>query len=381
MPAPRSVRSSWPRCRRIHLGLLQVYRLRPVTPPPAGQLKLLFPAGAPRSSEESAELLAQAARDKKPVLLTVASLKALFSSDAAAFLRFSAAGAHTPQLEEASLRHEPQTAQAEEAPLRHERTPSPQRGTSSALTAGGAALDALLAQHSSPLAAVLSSGAAQCDWRKTVAPLHAASEPSSKQRRLLHAVADGDVAALRRAIDECTRLEVVQAALPPSGGSALHLAAAAGNEEALELLLKAGCSVHAVAVNGSTPLHWAAGGGHAEVIRALLRAGADTRARSSTWRSTVRGDNSGQTAAHWAAASGHTSVLELLLEADPQTLILEDERQLSLAQVAANNGHGWLDKAMQRLKEEAVVCVRVECEMTLQSPLTMKSAPQDDQAD
>lgn len=125
-------------------------------------------------------------------------------------------------------------------------------------------------------------------------------------------------------------------------------------------------------MNGSTPLHWAAGDGHPDIVRALLRAGADTRSRSSTWRSTVRGDNSGQTPAHWAAASGQTAALEVLLEADPQALVLEDERQLSLARVAANNGHGWLDNAMQRLTEEPVVCVRVEREMTLQKPLSMR---------
>jgi ankyrin repeat protein len=69
--------------------------------------------------------------------------------------------------------------------------------------------------------------------------------------------------------------------------------------------------------------------------------------RSSTWRSTVRGSDSGQTAAHWAAASGNTEALEVLLEADPYGLMLQDERQLTLSTVAANAGHGWLDNAMQ----------------------------------
>lgn len=141
----------------------------------------------------------------------------------------------------------------------------------------------------------------------------------------------------------------------------------------MKALLKAGCSPHAVAVNGSTPLHWAAGSGDVAVLRALLGAGADTRARSSTWRSTVRGEHSGQTAAHWAAASGHSEALEILLHADPQALVLEDERQLSLSQVAAAQGHGWLRDAMQRLKEEPVVCVRIEREMTLQKAITSKT--------
>ena len=134
-------------------------------------------------------------------------------------------------------------------------------------------------------------------------------------------------------------------------------------------LLDAGFSVHAAAANGSTPLHWAAGGGHVKIVRELLSAGADSRTRSSTWRSTVRGDASGQTPAHWAAASGHTEALEALLHHDPHALLMEDERQMALAALAARDGHPWLQTSLKKLETERVVCVRVRREATLQRPI------------
>ena len=47
------------------------------------------------------------------------------------------------------------------------------------------------------------------------------------------------------------------------------------------------------------------------------------------------------------------------------------------SQVASNNGHGWLDNAMGRLKQEPVVCVRVQREMILQKPITLRGAAAD----
>eukprot|EP00966_Prymnesium_polylepis_P158998 3674923-Prymnesium_polylepis.1 len=66
---------------------------------PSGErLKLLFPAGAPRSSEESAAQLAQAVQDGKPVLMTVSALKSLLSSGDVGLPQL-AAGAGVAQLE------------------------------------------------------------------------------------------------------------------------------------------------------------------------------------------------------------------------------------------------------------------------------------------
>eukprot|EP00322_Chrysochromulina_rotalis_P026402 CAMPEP_0115856380 /NCGR_PEP_ID=MMETSP0287-20121206/15023_1 /TAXON_ID=412157 /ORGANISM="Chrysochromulina rotalis, Strain UIO044" /LENGTH=164 /DNA_ID=CAMNT_0003310553 /DNA_START=1 /DNA_END=496 /DNA_ORIENTATION=- len=134
----------------------------------------------------------------------------------------------------------------------------------------------------------------------------------------------------------------------------------------MRLLLAAGAPVHAAAANGSTALHWAAGGGQTAVVRLLLAA---ARARAPDPRQTVRGNDSGQVPAHWAAASGHTETLELLLADDPHALVLADEREMSLATLAARDGHPWLQQALEGLASEKVVCVKVLREATLQRPL------------
>ena len=165
------------------------------------------------------------------------------------------------------------------------------------------------------------------------------TRPSDAQMRVLKAAADGtDVAELEAALRDCPAAELRAATLPPSGGSALHLAASSGALEMVQALLDAGCELHARAANGSTALHWAAGSGHAAVVRALLRLGASPTTRTSTWGSTVRGDNSGQTAAHWAAGSGHDDALGALLDADPHALLVRDERQLD---VRRRRDAGW----------------------------------------
>ena len=150
----------------------------------------------------------------------------------------------------------------------------------------------------------------------------------------------------------------------------MHLAATAGAVGAVRLLLDRDAhAVHAAAANGSTPLHWAAGSGHVEVVRLLLARGASTRVRSSTWRSTVRGNDSGQTPAHWAAASGHDAALALLLQHDAHALLVEDERQMAPAAIAARDGHPWLQAALTRLGEQRVVSVRVTRDVTIQRVL------------
>ena len=253
--------------------------------------------------------------------------------------------------------------------------------------ATAASSDALaLAEHAISLSDALGmadSADRAPDWRSTqeLARSEAMPQPTAQQQAVLAAATEGDAAAIRAAIAACPRDELHTISQPPSGASPLHLASTTGDVTAVKALLSAGLSVHAAAANGSTPLHWAAGGGHVEVINELLRAGADTRARSSTWRSTVRGDASGQTAAHWAAGSGHGLALQALLHHDPHALLLEDERQMALAAVAARDGHPWLQTALKKLETESVVCVRVRREATLQRPLASSGSRPPSDAD
>lgn len=87
-----------------------------------------------------------------------------------------------------------------------------------------------IAAPSLPLSQLLSSAVKQPDWRRTSSPSHSPSTPSPQQLALLHAAAGGEEKALSAALASCSREEVERAALPPSGGSPLHLAAGAGHQ-------------------------------------------------------------------------------------------------------------------------------------------------------
>lgn len=270
-----------------HLGVLHVYRLEPCDPPRGAKLRLVFP------SEGTAQL-AQAAERGEAILVPESALTGLLGGTQPKLGPGSNGSSEAPQMLLGA---------------------GADGGNDNALMAG-ASDDALaLAEHAMPLADALASGGVEDpDWRSTaelVNPSATTATPTAAQQAVLTASAEGDEVALSVALAACSTEELGLAQLPPSLASPLHLAATSGAVGAVRLLLDAGLSVEAVAANGSTPLHWAAGGGHNDVVRVLLEAGAGTRGRSSTWRSTVRGNDSGQTPAHWAAASGHEETLEV----------------------------------------------------------------------
>jgi hypothetical protein len=344
------------------VGVLHVYKLEPTEPVPGSKLRLLLHADDPA---KSAAQLAEAAERGEAVLVPESVLPTL-------------AGHVDAQLHIDAGDHRNQGTQM----LTDESVSAESSSSSSSLVAPTAtdALALALAEHMTPLSQMLASGGHdglhEPDWRSTeerASDERATGTPTALQQAVLSAAASGDAAELAEALAACPPEELARAALPPSAAGPLHLAATAGATDAVRMLLQAGCPVDAVAGNGSTALHWAAGGGHEQVVRQLLAAGASTRLRSSTWRSTVRGEASGQTPAHWAAASGHTAALEVLLSDDPHALMMEDERQMAPAAVAAKDGHPWLRDALGRLQNERVVCVNVHREVTLQRPLGEQS--------
>ncbi len=352
-----------PALRRVlsgasHVGVLHVYKLEAVDATPDGRPRLLFPTGTVESEEASAAALAEAAERGEPVLVPESALRKILASG----------GASTDPLQIGTDGEGPRALPAA--------ADSPQRREEGGLVSTASEL--ALTERARPLSQLLAQGGCSQpeltpDWRVTTARERSASDdatsPSDAQRAVLNCAADGDAPSLRDALAACPPDELSAARLAPSGASPLHLAASSGSAECVDALLAQGASVAATAANGSTPLHWAAGGGHAGAVSALLAAGACTRSRSSTWRSTVRGESSGQTAAHWAAGSGHSEALELLLSADPHCLLMHDERELAPAAVAARDGHIWLQHALEKLEREKVVCVRVHRETTMQRPL------------
>jgi uncharacterized protein len=123
------------------------------------------------------------------------------------------------------------------------------------------------------------------------------------------------------------------------GWTALHLAAAFGSPEAVQLLLERGAAVDAVSTNAqkNQPLHAAlALGRNPETIRMLLAAGADPNARQTA----------GFTAIFSAAAANRRDLVELLVSHGADPAILNDFGQ-NAASFARERGHvdlaDWLD--------------------------------------
>ena len=155
------------------------------------------------------------------------------------------------------------------------------------------------------------------------------------------AAAVGDVESLAKAIDATSGIVHEQSG---DGWTALHLAAAFGTPEAVQLLLDRGAPVDAVSTNAqkNQPLHAAlALGRNPETIQILLKAGADPNARQT----------GGYTAIFSAAAANRRDLVELLVAHGADPAILNDFGQ-SAAGFARERSHvelaGWLDSLPTR---------------------------------
>lgn len=150
------------------------------------------------------------------------------------------------------------------------------------------------------------------------------------------------------------------------GGTCLHSAAGCADPYAatkmVAALCDAGADTNCRATNNSTPLHWAAGAGNEGAVNELLRRGADATLRSYTWRSNVFGKGSGQTAIHWAAESGHHNCVEALLNGAPLVSVLSDERGQIPTDLALKEGHKEVSKMLQSAAACEMVCLTVETE-------------------
>ena len=71
-------------------------------------------------------------------------------------------------------------------------------------------------------------------------------------------------------------------AAQPDGTTALHWAVLWNDDEAVNLLLRAGANVKAANRYGATPLSEAVSAGSAAMIEALLKAGADPKTLTTT---------------------------------------------------------------------------------------------------
>jgi len=154
---------------------------------------------------------------------------------------------------------------------------------------------------------------------------------------VFEAASAGDTASLRTAL--AAEPEGVRA-YSGDGWTPLHLAAAFGTPETVQLLLEYGAPVDAVSKNPQTnqPLHAAlALGRNAQSIQLLLDAGADPNARQTA----------GFTAIFSAAAANRRNLTEILIANGADPGIRNDFGQ-SAAGFARERGHAeladWLEK-------------------------------------
>ena len=116
------------------------------------------------------------------------------------------------------------------------------------------------------------------------------------------------------------------------GRSALHLAAANGDRELVEMLLSSGANPNVQNRVGETPLHFAAAHGHLETVRILIAHGAFLNARSRFTRITP---------VMAAAESGHPEVVQLLIQrrADIFSKNTFGDTPLTMAKTTARQAH------------------------------------------
>ena len=96
------------------------------------------------------------------------------------------------------------------------------------------------------------------------------------------AAAEGNTGAITQHIAAGTNINAtfVQEGVIGSGGTPLHIAVLAGQENAARLLLENGANIDAKAddENGGTPLHWAVAFGTKDMVILLVEAEADINA-------------------------------------------------------------------------------------------------------
>src|SRR5580765_2025171 len=165
-----------------------------------------------------------------------------------------------------------------------------------------------------------------------------------------------DLAALRALVQRKVDVNVAQ----PDGTTALHWAVVWNNEEAVNLLLRAGADAKARNRYGATPLSEAVTSGSAAMVEALLKAGADPKTLTTEDGETVlmtasragnvdvvrillnrdadvnaREKYKGQTALMWAAAERHPAVVKLLMEHGADWQVRSFDRETKVPRLSA----------------------------------------------
>ena len=144
---------------------------------------------------------------------------------------------------------------------------------------------------------------------------------------------------------DTARVEAMLAARPELieirkdyGYTPLLAAAAAGNEDIVELLLTKGSAENETDYFANTALHLAAGKGHADVVRVMLANGASPALKNSQ----------GDLPLHLAADADHCEVARLLIEARAD-INAKDSLGRTALKRATDRGHNKIAELLRTL--------------------------------
>ncbi len=140
--------------------------------------------------------------------------------------------------------------------------------------------------------------------------LFSQEEIQGHSEELFTAAADGDVEKLYILLTKGMPVDLVDNN-QEIGRTALAIAARAGQQEAVELLIRNGANIDTQDTNGATPLHLALLNGHINLLQTLCFYRADT----------TLADNNGNLALHLAATQANVVTFYGLLQATPANLI------------------------------------------------------------
>eukprot|EP00039_Didymoeca_costata_P000892 m.47825 g.47825 ORF g.47825 m.47825 type:complete len:934 (+) comp10535_c0_seq1:335-3136(+) len=138
---------------------------------------------------------------------------------------------------------------------------------------------------------------------QTINGLLGKGSPAGYNAALHKGSQSGDINSVKKALSSGASIDSVD---EETGCAALHIAAAHGKSEVLELLIESKASIDSKNSSKATALHCAALNGQAKITRLLISKGADANAR----------DINCCTPLLLAAYYGHTSVAKVLLESE-----------------------------------------------------------------
>ena len=164
-------------------------------------------------------------------------------------------------------------------------------------------------------------------------------------KNLHDAAYEGDLEAVKALLD--TNAHLVSSRHSEDQATPLHMAAAWGHKEVVDLLLARGAEVNAIDCRGLTPLHWAVEKQHEDVVRLLVVGKANVNAK----------DCDGETPLYLAAKRGLVAVVELLLAKGADVNAQEKTGETPLHRVARR---GSLDVAKLLLAAKANVNIRTK---------------------